>query len=122
VIKDIAFTVYPAKDVRALREWYENNLGLKFTGPYVEDGVEKYNETTIGGATFSLMTPDWVERDPGSAGSVVFEVDDIDAEVARLREKGVTVEDPYATPVCKIAGFQDAEGNKVSFHQITVPH
>jgi len=121
VIKDIAFTAYPAKDVRALREWYESNLGLKFTGPYVEDGVEKYNEATIGGNTFSLMTSEWVERDPGTAASVVFEVDDIDAEVARLREKGLTVE-THATPVCKLAGFQDAEGNKVSFHQITVPH
>jgi predicted enzyme related to lactoylglutathione lyase len=122
VIKDIAFTVYPAKDVSALREWYERHLNLKFTGPYVEDGVEKYNETTIGGATFALMTPLWVEREPGTAGSVVFEVDDIDAEVARLRETGVKVEDPYATPVCKIASFVDGEGNKVSFHQITVQH
>jgi predicted enzyme related to lactoylglutathione lyase len=122
VIKEIAFTVYPAKDVRALREWYERHLGLTFSGEYAEDGVEKYNETTIGGTTFALMTPQWVEREPGTAGSVVFEVDDIDAEVAKLRKTGVTVEDPYATPVCKIAGFQDGEGNKVAFHQVTVQH
>jgi predicted enzyme related to lactoylglutathione lyase len=122
VIKEIAFTVYPSKDVHALREWYERNLGLKFGDPYVEDGIEKYAETTVGGGTFALMAPEWVEREPGSAGSVVFEVDDIDAEVARLRENGVKAEDPYETPVCKIASFRDSEGNKVSFHQITVPH
>jgi predicted enzyme related to lactoylglutathione lyase len=122
VIKEIAFTVYPAKDVRELREWYERHLGLTFSGEYAEEGVEKYNESTIGGTTFALMAPEWVEREPGTAGSVVFEVDDIDAEVAKLRESGVTVEDPYATPVCKIASFQDGEGNKVSFHQVTVQH
>ena len=44
MIKEIAFTVYPAKDVAGLRKWYEDKLGLKFTGPYEEEGVEKYNE------------------------------------------------------------------------------
>ena len=44
MIKEIAFTAYPAKDVAGLRKWYEDKLGLKFTGPYEEDGVEKYNE------------------------------------------------------------------------------
>jgi predicted enzyme related to lactoylglutathione lyase len=122
VIKEIAFTVYPAKDVKALREWYERHLGLTFNGPFEEDGVEKYNEATIGGTTFGLMTPEWVERDPGTAGSVVFEVDDIDAEIARLRGEGVDAEDAYETPVCKISSFQDGEGNKVSFHQVTVRH
>ncbi len=68
------------------------------------------------------MAPEWVERDPGSAGSVVFEVDDIDAEVARLRGEGVEAEDPYETPVCKISSFKDGEGNKVSFHQVTRLH
>ena len=42
--------------------------------------------------------------------------------VADLRGKGVEVDDPYATPVCKIASFDDPEGNKVSLHQVTVPH
>lgn len=122
MIKEIAFTAYPAKDVAALRKWYEEKLGLKFAGAYEEDGVERYNEANVGGAYFSIMWHDWMDRDPGSASGVVFEVDDIDAAVSELRKKGVEAEDPYATPVCKISSFNDPEGNKVSLHQITVPH
>jgi predicted enzyme related to lactoylglutathione lyase len=122
VIKEIAFTAYPVKDVAKLRKWYEDTLGLTFDGPYVEDGVEKYNQANVGGGYFSLMAHEWMEREPGSASGVVFEVDDIDATVADLRAKGVDASDVYTTPVCKISSFDDAEGNKVSLHQITVPH
>ncbi len=122
MIKEIAFTAYPSKDVATMRQWYEDKLGLKFDGAYEEDGVEKYNQSNINGGYFSIMTHEWMQRDPGSASGVVFEVDDIDKTVADLRAKGVDAEDPYATPVCKIASFNDLEGNKVSLHQITVPH
>lgn len=122
MIKEIAFTAYPANDVAGLRKWYEETLGLKFTGPYEEDGVEKYNEAHIGGGYFSVLTKEWADRDAGSASGIVFEVDDIDKTIADLRAKGVEVEDPYPTPVCKIASFNDREGNRVSLHQVTVPH
>ena len=122
MIKEIAFTAYPAKDVAALRKWYEEKLGLTFSGAYEEDGVERYNEANVGGGYFSIMWHDWMDRDPGTASGIVFEVGDIDAAVAELRAKGVDAEDPYATPVCKITSFNDPEGNKVSLHQITVPH
>jgi predicted enzyme related to lactoylglutathione lyase len=122
MIKGIAFTAYPAKDVVGLRKWYEDKLGLTFSGPYEEDGVEKYNEANVGGGYFSVLTTDWADRDPGSASGIVFEVDDIDKQIADLRSKGVEVEDPYATPVCKLTSFTDGEGNKVTLHQVTVPH
>ncbi len=122
MIKEIAFTAYPAKDVAGLRKWYEEKLGLKFSGPFEEQGVEKYNEAKIGDGYFSVMTHEWIERDPGSASGVVFEVDNIENTIADLRGKGIEIDDPYATPVCKIASFDDPEGNKVSLHQVTVPH
>jgi len=122
MIKEIAFTAYPAKDVTGLRKWYEEKLGLKFSGPYEEDGVEKYNEAEVGGGWFSVLWSGWADRDRGSASGVTFEVPDIDAAIKDLRAKGVEVEDPYATPVCKITSFTDLEGNKVSFHQRTAPY
>ena len=33
MIKEIAFTAYPAKDVAALRKWYEDKLGLCSPAP-----------------------------------------------------------------------------------------
>ncbi|MBV8067429.1 MAG: VOC family protein [Candidatus Eremiobacteraeota bacterium] len=122
MIKEIAFTAYPAKDVAGLRKWYEDTLGLKFSGPFEEDGVEKYNEASVGNGWFSVLTSEWADREPGSASGVFFEVDDIDGTIANLRGKGIEVEDAYATPVCKLTSFKDLEGNKVSLHQVTVPH
>ncbi len=122
MIKDIAYTAYPSDNVQSAREWYERTLGLKFSGPYAEDGVEKYNEAQVGNGWFSLMTTEWIARPAGSGVGVVFEVDNIEDTAKQLRDKGVTVEDIYETPVCKITSFNDAEGNRVSLHQITVPH
>jgi predicted enzyme related to lactoylglutathione lyase len=122
VIKEIAFTAYPSKNVQATREWYEKTLGLRFSAPFSEDGVEKYNESNVGGAYFSLMTHEWMEAEPGSGNGVAFEVDNIEDTIGKLRGAGIEIADPYETPVCKVTTFKDPEGNKVTLHQITVPH
>ncbi len=122
MIKEIAFVAYPSKSVQSTREWYEKHLGLKFSGPYAEDGVEQYNEAHVGNGYFSLMNHQWIEREPGSGSGVAFEVDNIEDVSGKLRSAGVTVSDVYETPVCKIASFNDPEGNKVTLHQVTVPH
>ena len=120
MVKDIAFSAYPAKDVEALRKFYTETLGLKFTAPFAEDGVLKYDEAQVGNAWFSVMTLDWLEISP--AAGVAFEVDDIDKTVADLRDKGVAIEGIYDTPVCRLTSFNDPEGNKVTLHQTTVAH
>lgn len=120
MIKDIAFSAYPAKDVEALRRFYADNLGFKFTAPFAEDGVLKYDEAQVGSGWFSVMTSEWLEIAP-TAG-VAFEVDDLDKTVADLRSKGIEIENIYDTPVCRITSFNDPEGNKVTLHQTTVPH
>jgi predicted enzyme related to lactoylglutathione lyase len=118
-IKDVAFTVYPTNDVARSRAWYEENLGLSFAGPYVEDGVEKYNEAHFSNGCFALMSSEWVGREPGSAASIVFEVDDVEKGIASLRARGLAVEDVFVTPVCKQTSLTDEDGNKVSLHQRT---
>ena len=122
MIKEIAFTAYPSQDVAALRAWYETNLGLTFSAPYLEEGVEQYNESNVGGGYFSIMNHLWMQQPVGSGAGVGFEVDDLDKRLAELKAKGVESDDPYITPVCKISTIRDLEGNKVILHQITVPH
>jgi predicted enzyme related to lactoylglutathione lyase len=120
MVKDIAFTAYPAKDVANLRDFYADVLGLKFTGPFSEDGVLKYDEAKVGSGWFSIMTSDWAEIAP--SGGLAFEVDDIEQTVAGLRAKDIEVGNIYDTSVCKLSSFNDPEGNKVTLHQMTVPH
>ncbi|HEY4440374.1 MAG TPA: VOC family protein [Candidatus Elarobacter sp.] len=117
MIRDVAFTAYPCNDVAGTRAWYEQYLGLKFAGPYCEDGIEKYNEAHFGSGCFSLIWSEWVGREPGSAASIVFEVDDIDKMVRSLRAQGIAVEDIHVRPLCRDASLSDPEGNKVTIHQ-----
>jgi catechol 2,3-dioxygenase-like lactoylglutathione lyase family enzyme len=92
-------------------------LGLVFAGPCVEDGVEKYNEAHLATSCFSSMASEWVGRPPGAGAGAVFEVDDIDAAMRELRDKGVTIDDVLDGPVCKSASFVDPEDNKVTLHE-----
>lgn len=119
MVKEIAFTVYPAKDVAKLRNFYRDTLGLEFSGEFSENGVLKYDEASLAGGWFGVMTDEWAGRPAGSAASIVFEVEDIENARKQLTAKGLTVEEIYDTPVCRITSFEDPEGNKVSLHQRT---
>ena len=119
MIKEIAFVAYPSKDVATLRAWYEKHLDLTFGPAYTEGGVEQYAEAEIGDTALGLMNAEWVGIPPGSAAGIALEVADIDAVTAKLRAAGLEVEDPYVTPVCKLASFRDLEGNKLTLHQRT---
>jgi predicted enzyme related to lactoylglutathione lyase len=120
MVRDIAFTAYPSNDVAGTRRWYEEKLGLRFAGAYVEDDVEKYNEVHLGNGCFSLMAAEWTSRAPGSASSIYFEVDDVDGMVTSLQSSGVTIDERFEGPVCRQASFCDPEGNKVTFHESRV--
>jgi predicted enzyme related to lactoylglutathione lyase len=117
MIKDIAFTAYPCDDVARTRAWYERVFGLTFAGPYVEDGIEKYNEAHLASGCFSLMASEWVEREPGSAAAVVFEVDDLERAMRDLQEQGIALTEMFDGPVCRQTSLLDPEGNKVTLHE-----
>ena len=120
MVKDIAFTAYPAKDVAALRDFYARTLGFTFTAPFDEGGVLKYDEAQVGSAWFAVMTTEWIGET--RAANIAFEVDDLDKTLADLRGAGVDTGEVHETPVCKLGSFTDPEGNTVTLHQTTVPH
>ncbi len=121
MIKDIAFTAYSAKDVAALRKFYSDALGIKFTEPYAEDGVEKYAEAPVGNGWFAVMSTEWLETRP--CGGIAFEVDDIAATADGLRARGVDMEELHELPTCKIRlvrGPRRQQGYASSNARITV--
>jgi predicted enzyme related to lactoylglutathione lyase len=114
MIKEIAFVGVPVTDIKRSRQFYEDVLGLKTT---LESGAGNWIEYDIGAATFAIGSyPQWK---PSADGTMVaFEVDDLDAEVARLKSRGATIAmDTFDTPVCRCAIISDPDGNNIMMHK-----
>ena len=122
MIKDIAFTAYPAADVPKLVSFYKDSLGIAFGEPLVMDGQAGYAEAPVGAGYFAVMLPEWIDRPKGSGAGVAFEVDDLAATLAKLTSAGVKCGETMMFPACKLANFDDPEGNKVTLHETTTPH
>jgi predicted enzyme related to lactoylglutathione lyase len=115
MITEIAFTGTPVTDIKRAREFYEGALGLK---PAMESAGGMWVEYEIGGATFGIgcYGDVWKPSDQGTC--VAFEVDDLDAELARLKARGVkTHMEATDSPVCRFAIVCDPDGNKVMIHK-----
>lgn len=112
MIRSIAFTVYPVKDVEASRRFYEETLLLKLDCVV---GGGHWVEYDVAGATFAITDMN-DKSSPGKGGAVAFEVDDLNAAVARI-QPGSIVAPPFETPVCHIAIVADPDGNEVILHK-----
>ncbi len=107
--------LYPVTDIKASRQFYEAQLGLKLT----KDFSGQWFEYDIGPGTFAIAKADEQHPVPVRGAVVALEVDNLDAEVARLKKLGVKLAmDITQTPVCRIATVHDPDGNEVMLHQI----
>ena len=115
MITEISFTGSPVTDMKRARAFYEGDLGLKCT---LESSGGMWVEYTIGDATFGLGCFGDVWKPVSDGTCIAFEVDDLDAEIARLKSRGVKVEmEPTDTPVCRFAFVLDPDNNKVMLHK-----
>ena len=115
-VTEFAFTCYPVRDMARARAFYEELLGLKPTMVHdTENGA--WTEYELGDGAFSLgQAPGW-EPSPDGA-SIAFEMEDFDAAIATLKERGITFKmEPFATPVCRMAFVVDPEGNTLCIHK-----
>jgi predicted enzyme related to lactoylglutathione lyase len=114
MIKEVAFVAVAVTDHARARKFYEETLELK-PGPTAMEGA--WVEYEIGPTTIGVgCHPDWKPSRDGT--TIAFEVDDIDATIARLKERGVTFEmEKIETPVCWMAQFRDPDGNKLVVHK-----
>jgi predicted enzyme related to lactoylglutathione lyase len=114
MIQSIAFFAYPVTDMVRARRFYEELLLLKLETNFHDQWIE-YD---IGGGTFAITSAD-INHQPGAPGGLVaFEVDDLDAEVQRLKALHVLfVRDIMATPVCRMAVIADPDGNHITLHK-----
>ena len=117
-INELAFFAYTITDVPRSRAFYEGLLGLTPAMQY-EQGDTAWIEYELGNATLGIGktgSDQWAPSRNG--GSAAFEVDDFDAAIAHLREKGVTFYlEPGTSPVCRYAVIADPDGNSLLIHK-----
>ena len=114
MITEVAFVAIAVTDSERARKFYQETLELKPGLTAMNGGWVEYElgPTTIGVGCH----PDWKPSRDGT--TVAFEVDDIDATIAKLKERGVTFEmEKIETPVCWMAQFRDPDGNKLLVHK-----
>jgi predicted enzyme related to lactoylglutathione lyase len=117
MLKKVAFTMYPVQDAERARAFYEGTLGLT-RGKYSPNGI--WTEYDLpGGGCLALFATDEVKPSADSGGSVAFEVADLDALTARLKEEGVRFKSYMIhSPVCRMAIILDTEGNSIILHEL----
>lgn len=113
MIKHIAFTMYPVKNMARARKFYEKALGLKMTKNFRDQWVEYHLKN--GAFAITTLTP--VRPGARMGGSIAFEVRGVDETLKKLkRAKAVVKVPPFDTPVCRMAVVLDSEGNAFSLH------
>ena len=114
MIKEVAFVAIAVSDKERARKFYQETLELKPTSSGMDGAWVEYD---LGTATIGVgCHPAWQPSRDGT--TVAFEVDDIDATIAKLKERGVAFDmEKTETPVCWMAQFRDADGNKLVVHK-----
>ena len=118
MLKKVAFTMFPVKDTARARAFYEGRLGLR-VGSHSDNGVWTEYDLPGGGCLALFKHPDASAAAAPGGASIAFEVDDLDALVARLEREGVTfLGKDIRSPVCRMANLRDTEGNTIILHQL----
>jgi catechol 2,3-dioxygenase-like lactoylglutathione lyase family enzyme len=122
MLKKVAFTMFPVKNAKRARAFYEETLGLE-RGKHAPNGDWTEYDLPQGGCLALFANPasrggDDTPSD-GSGGSVAFEVEDLDALSAQLKTKGVTFRhEGIQSPVCRMSIIADSEGNSIILHEL----
>jgi predicted enzyme related to lactoylglutathione lyase len=114
MIKEVAFVAIAVSDAERARKFYQETLELKPGATAMEGAWVEYE---LGATTIGVgCHPAWQPSRDGT--TVAFEVDDIDATIVTLMERGVEFDmDKTETPICWMAQFRDPDGNKLVVHQ-----
>ena len=114
MIKEVAFVAIAVTDKERARKFYAETLELG-EGTVSAEGA--WVEYELGALTIGVGShPAWQPSRDGT--SIAFEVDDIDAAIAKLKGRGVGFEmDKFETPVCWMAVFRDPDGNRLLVHK-----
>src|SRR5262245_7157775 len=115
----------PFRGLQAAEDFYARRLGLDLVSGSVADGCMEF--AAGGGTVLQVFESDSKKSDDTGA---TFEVEDLDKEMAELREKGIRFEE-YSLPGIetvngiatngehRAAWFKDPSGNVLCLHQLS---
>jgi predicted enzyme related to lactoylglutathione lyase len=113
LFKDVAFVIYPVKEVKTARVFYEEILGLKVTANWDDQWVE-YD---IGHGTLAITAADATHKAGAHGATIGLEVADLDAVLAHLKAKAVPIfNGPFDSPVCRGCIIRDPDENEIILH------
>lgn len=113
LFKNVAFVIYPVKDVKIARAFYETTLGLKVTANWDDQWVE-YD---IGDGTLAITTADATHKAGTHGATLGLEVADFEAVLAHLKNKAVPIfNGPFDSPACRGCIIRDPDGNEIILH------
>lgn len=122
MITKVAFIAQPTRDMDSAKRFYGELLGLDQTAEYEGCWCEYQaaDQVTVALDTFSP------QHEENPKPYLALETDDIEAEVADLREAGVVIakdvwsnEDQEGRIICKMAMIVDPNGNPVMLHEFS---
>lgn len=116
-VLEFAFTGYPVTEMKRARAFYEDVLGLKPSMTWEDEG-HAWIEYDVAGHTLAINngSPQWKPSSDGPA--LALEVEDFDATVATLRERGVRFAvEPLEVATCRLAVVLDPDGNSLAIHR-----
>lgn len=119
MLKKVAFTMYPVRDVPRARDFYENALGLR-AGSVGNQGDKYWVEYDLPGGGCLALT-NFIEDQPSATagGTIAFEVEDLEDLMRQLKDRGVPFRsDVIHGPACRMAVCEDSEGNSILLHQL----
>jgi predicted enzyme related to lactoylglutathione lyase len=114
---EIAFSGYAVTDIARARAFYEQTLNLT-PATVFDEGGKFWVEYEIGPHVLAInnMSDEWKPSPDG--GGVALEVEDFDAAIAWLKERGVKFYlEPFPSPVCRMALIADPDGNSIAIHK-----
>jgi catechol 2,3-dioxygenase-like lactoylglutathione lyase family enzyme len=113
LFKNVAFVIYPVKDVKTARAFYEGTLGLKVTANWDDQWIE-YD---IGDGTLAITAADATHKAGTHGATLGLEVVDFDAVLEYLKGKAAPIfNGPFDSPACRGCIIRDPDGNEIILH------
>ena len=114
---EFAFTVYPVAELKRAREFYEGTFGLK-PGMVYEGEKMGWVEYEVGTGVFAIGSGAEMFKPSVDGGTIAFEMEDFEEAIRELKGSGCKfVFEAMETPVCRMAGVLDPDGNAIIVHK-----